>query len=103
MSVRFFVTKSFPIKQSKLFMLAGKILEGQVKAGMQILLSFNPSLNVILTIHSVEFVDYIEKREAEVGLTVKCESDEELDRLLGFNIENEEIEIQEATVVTENR
>jgi hypothetical protein len=102
MPARFFVTKSFPLKQSKLFVLAGKIVEGEVRAGMRLLLCFNPPFNTILPIHSVEFVDSIEKREAEIGLTVKYDNDEELEMLLALNIESKEIEIQEETNVKEN-
>ena len=52
---RFHVKDTFEIPDRKLFVLAGSIVEGQIKTGMVVRIPLSSSHGVRLHIHSIEF------------------------------------------------
>ena len=91
----FRVTSTFAMP-SHLFVLAGAIQEGEVRAGMFIHVPFNSMLSMTMLVHGVEFVCYAGGHE-DVCLTVKCENAEKLDFLTQFNIKDELLEVIDPT------
>ena len=97
MFARFLVSESFPITVSsrQLFVLAGDIVEGTIKSGMQVVIPFNSALSLKLPIHGVEFVDRMESPESKVALTIRCDNKDELQMLLDLDLRAEEIEVRD--------
>jgi hypothetical protein len=89
---RFHVRNTFQITgDPNLFVMAGSILEGEIKTGMFVHIPSNSSLNTTVQIHSISFARRIGGSE-DVCLCVK--SDPELSDLLrALNIGDETFEI----------
>lgn len=52
---RFHVRDTFEIPDRQLFVMAGSVVEGEMRAGMFVRAPFNPSLDMTAWIHSIEF------------------------------------------------
>jgi hypothetical protein len=87
---RFHVRETFEIPDRKLFVLAGSIVEGQIRPGMFVPVPFNSSLEMTARIHSIEFA----RRSGgeDVCLCIESEPDA-LDLWRGLNIGDETFEI----------
>src|SRR5690242_3908059 len=57
MNARFLVRESFPFRARNVQVLAGDILEGAIRPGMVAHLSLNRSLDFVMRIKGVEFLD----------------------------------------------
>jgi hypothetical protein len=89
---KFHVRDTFEIPSRKLFVLAGSIVEGEIRKGMFVHVPCNSALDITGKIHSIEFA---RRNDGEdVCLCFEGDSDE-----LGFwramNITDETLEISE--------
>jgi hypothetical protein len=90
--VRFEVARAFPLSGRQLFVLSGRVLRGEIHAGMHALIRCNPQFALDAKIHGVEYVDGPGDK-SEVALTVRCADDDELDFWSGLNIGDEIVEV----------
>lgn len=72
-------------------MFAGDILEGTIRVGMMISVTFNSDVKIPLAIHSIEFVR--KSGGNNVALCIQCDDPEEAELLKGLCLENEMLEI----------
>ena len=90
---KFHVTNTFELREQQLFVLAGSVVEGEIRAGMFVNLPFNPAVAMTARIHSIEFA----RRQGgveDVCLCLESKSDEsELWRDL--NIDDETLDVTE--------
>ena len=91
---RFHVRDTFEITTDrKLFVMAGSVVEGQVRAGMFVHVPFNSSLDMTAKIHSIEFA----RRHGGEDVCLCFESEPDaLELWRGLNIGDETLEITEA-------
>jgi hypothetical protein len=88
---KFHVRDTFELPDRKLFVLAGSIVEGEIRKGMFVRLPFNPSLDMTAQIHSIEFARRLGGSE-DVCLCI--ESEPELAVILrGLDIGDETFEV----------
>jgi len=86
----FHVTHTFTLENRNLFFLAGEVVDGMIRAGMDVHLRVNSGLALKLRIHSIEFA----RREGGEDVCLGIESDPELREVLrGFNIAGETVEV----------
>ena len=94
MAARFRVVDAFHLESRRYFVIVGDILEGIVRAGMEIVF-FPETLGVIRRrIISIEFVDGVE-RKAWLGLVMKYDSDEDLKTLRALDLKGCELDISD--------
>jgi len=74
---KFRVNDTFALESRRLFVLAGSIVEGQIRAGMIVNVPLNSSLLISGQIHSVEFARRTDERE-DVCLCIAYEGSDEL-------------------------
>jgi hypothetical protein len=87
---KFHVRDTFEIPNRKLFVLAGSIVEGEIRKGMYINILCNSALNISGEIHCVEFV----RRKDGEDLCLCLEAGQnELDFWRAINISGETVEI----------
>jgi hypothetical protein len=89
---KFFVFDTFEVASRNLFVLAGEIREGEIRAGMKVHIRLNSSVSTTATIHQIEFSRRHQGRE-DVCLCIFNEDDTELMILRGLNIGNEMVEV----------
>jgi len=78
MTATFHVQRRFALKRSKLWVLAGTILAGEIHRGMRIRIPRDGSIDITERIHGVEFVDG-PANQSLVGLTFRvADSDDYL-------------------------
>jgi len=90
----FYIKNTFSISRRQSIIFEGEIVEGTINSGQRIKLEQtdnHPTLE--LTISSVEFVDHIADKVANVGLIIKIEKSDDLTDLLNYRIKNEMCEI----------
>lgn len=87
-AAKFRVSSTFALRSRQLFVLAGEIVDGELRAGMVAEIRCNPSFAIDAPIHGVEFLDGPGDR-SEVGLTVCYADEEELATWEALNIANE--------------
>lgn len=58
------------------FILAGRVLEGEVRAGMSALISTQAELYWSLTVNAIEYIDRISVGESLVGLVCMDDDDQ---------------------------
>lgn len=85
MPARFRVHDTFTLQSRRMFVIAGDIVEGTVRVGMQVEVPLNDSLSVTAPVAAVEFVDG-PGPQSRVGLGIRYEDDDELEMLRGLNI-----------------
>ena len=89
---KFHVTYTFEISDSKpRFVLAGSIIEGEIRSGMLVHVSGNSAFATTAPIHAIEFARRIGGYE-DVCLVLQLEP-ELLDIWRGLNIKDETLEI----------
>ena len=87
---KFHVKETFELQDRNLFVMAGSILEGEIRPSMFVHIPCNSSLDITARIHSIET---IRRHDVEdVRLCIKSEPDK-MDFLTAFNIKNETIEV----------
>jgi hypothetical protein len=89
---KFRVKDTFALESRRLFVLAGSIVEGQIRAGMIVNVPLNSSLVASGEIHSVEFALRADGRE-DVCLCISYEDSDELGVWKGLNVENETLDV----------
>jgi len=89
---KFRVNDTFVLKGRRLFVLAGSVVEGQIRAGMIVKVPLNSSLSISGQIHSIEFARRTDGRE-DVCLCIACEGSGELDVWNGLNIQDETLDV----------
>jgi hypothetical protein len=89
---KFRVNNTFALESRRLFVLAGSIVEGQIRAGMIVNVPLNSSLVVSGHIHSVEFARRADRRE-DVCLCISYEDTDELGVWKNLNIQNETLDV----------
>lgn len=89
---KFHVNDTFALESRRLFVLAGSILEGEIRAGMIVNVPLNSSLVVSGQIHSVEFARRAGGRE-DVCLCISYEDSDELGAWEALNIKNETLDL----------
>jgi hypothetical protein len=92
MSAKFLVSSTMSIQTRLFYVLVGSIIVGQIRKGMKIIAPQFPSG---LIVEGVEFVDHVGRQVSEIGLTVKCRSQKELDSLLALELAGTEIDLIE--------
>jgi hypothetical protein len=95
MAARFRVVDTFNLQSRRYFVIYGDILEGVVRAGMDVVLPCESLGGVRRPITSVEFVDNIGDRKAWLGLVVEYASDEDLASLRVVKLKGCELDICE--------
>ena len=86
------VNDTFALESRRLFVLAGSIVEGQLRAGMIVNVPLNSSLVVSGQIHSVEFARRADGRE-DVCLCISYEDSDELGVWNALNVRNETLDV----------
>ena len=89
---KFRVNDTFALESRQLFVLAGSIVEGQIRAGMIVNVSFNSSLVISEQIHSVEFCRGTDGRE-DVCLCITYEDSDELRVWNALNVQDEVLDV----------
>jgi uncharacterized protein (DUF1015 family) len=89
---KFRVNDTFALESRRLFVLAGSIVEGQIRAGMIVNVPLNSSLLISGQIHSVEFVRRTDERE-DVCLCIAYEGSDELGVWNALNVQNEMLDV----------
>jgi uncharacterized protein (DUF1015 family) len=89
---KFRVNDTFALESRRLFVLAGSIVEGQIRAGMIVDVPLNSSLLISGQIHSVEFVRRTDERE-DVCLCIAYEGSDELGVWNALNVQNEMLDV----------
>jgi len=90
----FYIKNTFSISGRQLIVFEGEIISGTISSGQRIKLE--PAGNrraMELIISSVEFVDHLADKIANVGLMVKIGKSGDLTDLLNYRIKNERCEI----------
>jgi hypothetical protein len=87
---KFRVNDTFAVERRRLFVLAGSIAEGQIRAGMIVNVALNSSIS--RQIQSIEFARRAGGRE-DVCLCIAYESSDELKVWKALNIQNETLDI----------
>ena len=88
---KFHVRDTFEIPDRRLFVLAGSIAEGEIRAGMFVHVPFNSALDMTACIHSIEFARRLDGVD-DVCLCIEFES--ELGEVLqGLAIADETLEV----------
>ncbi len=89
---KFHVKDTFEIPDRKLFVMAGSIVEGEIRTGMFVHIPFNSSLATTARIHSIEFA----RRQDGEDVCLCIESEPELAEFLhDLNIGDEIFEVTE--------
>jgi hypothetical protein len=89
---KFHVIDTFEVPSRKLFVLAGSIVEGEIRKGMYIHVPCNSGLNISGEIHCIEFA----RRKDGEYLCLCLEAGQgELDFWRALNINGETVEISE--------
>ncbi|MCP3976555.1 MAG: hypothetical protein GY720_18870 [bacterium] len=88
----FHVRQCFGLESRNFFVMAGDIVEGRIASGMEVAIPLNSAVSVTVVITGVEFIDAPDRHE--VGLTVKCETREEVELLLALNVEDERLTVR---------
>ena len=89
---KFRVNDTFALESRRLFVLAGSIVEGQIRAGMIVNVPLNSSLLISGQIHSVEFARRTDERE-DVCLCIAYEGSDELGVWNALNVQNEMLDV----------
>ena len=89
---KFQVKDTFALESRRLFVLAGSIVKGQIRAGMIVNVPLNSSLVVSGEIHSVEFARRADGRE-DVCLCISYEDSDELGMWKALNVQNETLDV----------
>src|SRR5262249_8957013 len=89
---KFRVNNTFALESRRLFVLAGSIVEGQIRAGMIVKVPLNSSLSISGQIHSVEFARRTDGRE-DVCLCITYEDPDEVDVWKSLNLRNETLDV----------
>ena len=87
---KFYIKNTFRISECQSIVFEGEIIQGTINKGQTIRLTktdHHPALNLIIS--SVEFVDHIGDKKANIGLTVHVEQEADLDTLLKYEIKDE--------------
>lgn len=93
---KFQVHHTFTLECQRLFVLAGLILDGEVRAGMIVNVPLNSSAFVSGQIHNVEFARSADERE-DVCLCISYEDSDELELWEALNIKNETLDVVPST------
>jgi hypothetical protein len=87
---KFHVKDTFEIPDRRLFVMAGSIVEGEIRAGMFVHIGFNPAFATTARIHSIEFA----RREGGEDVCLCIEADRELAEFMrDLNIGDETCEV----------
>jgi hypothetical protein len=87
---RFHVRDTFEIPDQKLFVMAGSVVEGEIRTGMLVHIPFNSSFATTARIHSIEFA----RRQGGEDVCLCIESEPELAEFLrDLNIGDETFEV----------
>jgi hypothetical protein len=89
---KFRVKDTFALELRQLFVMAGSIVEGQIRAGMIVSVPLNSSFLVSGQIHSVEFARRIDGGE-DVCLCIAYEDSDELGLWNALNVQNETVDV----------
>ena len=89
---KFQVDNTFALESRRLFVLAGSIVEGQIRAGMIVKVPLNSSLSISGQIHSIEFARRTDGRE-DVCLCITYEGPDEVDVWKRLNLRNETLDV----------
>jgi len=93
---KFRVRNTFVLESRRLFVLAGSIVEGQIRAGMIVNVPLNSSLVISGEIHSVEFTRRSDGRE-DICLCISYEDSDELGVWNALNVRNETLDVVPAS------
>jgi hypothetical protein len=88
----FYVYDTLVITSRKLFVLAGYIAEGTIRAGMKVHIRLNSSISTTAPIYQIEFARRYQGRE-DICLCILYEDDTELAIWQGLNIGEEIVEV----------
>ena len=87
---QFHVKDTFEIPDRKLFVMAGSIIEGNIRTGMFVHVPFSSSLATTIRIHSIEFA----RRQGAEDVCLCIQSEPELAEFLrSLNISDETLEV----------
>jgi len=89
---KFRVNDTFALESRQLFVLAGSIVEGQIRAGMIVNVPLNSSLLISGAIHSIEFARRTDGRE-DVCLCITYEDSDELRVWNALNVQDEVLDV----------
>ena len=92
---RFHIKDSFQITGRKLFYLRGTILDGEIRAGMEIQFRLNSQTAMTAAIHSIELARALDG--SVVCLGIECADQTELDFWIGMNLKDETVDISGPT------
>jgi hypothetical protein len=88
---RFHVRETFPIQDRTTFVLAGFVVEGEVKAGMAVSIPFNANVKLTAKIDRIEFVH---RPDGDVVcLCLGCAVPDEITLWDALNIKNRIIDV----------
>ena len=87
---KFHFKDTFEIPDRKLFVIAGSIVEGEIRAGMFVHIAFNPAFATTVRIHSIEFA----RRQGGEDVCLCIEVDPEFAEFMrDLNIDAETCEV----------
>ena len=90
----FYIKNTFSISGRQSIVFEGEIINGTINNGQRIKLEQTDSHPAIeLVISSVEFVDHLADKIANVGLMIKIEQSDDLTDLLNYRIKDETCQI----------
>jgi hypothetical protein len=90
----FEVRESFALESRNWFVLAGQILEGEIRAGMVVLVPMTSLPSLSWPIRAIEFLLRSDGRE-DVCLCLRYDDERELSRLSGWQLRGEVLWIVE--------
>lgn len=93
---RFHVTNTFTIEGRRLFILAGSIVDGEIRPGMFVRVPFNSALEMTAQIHSIEFAHRLDGGES-LCLCIPCSDEKELEIWRGLKISDETFEVDDGS------
>jgi hypothetical protein len=88
-ATKFFAVGSFLLRSRNLFVIVGDVVEGEVRAGMELALPLNGTLSVTGKISSIEYVDVSHQGRSYIGLALACDDPDELGFWSAMNISGE--------------
>ncbi len=87
-----FPMKDFPLQGQTMFVLAGFVLEGEVKPGMKLHLRFNSTVNLYAEVDRIEFA---RRPDGEVTcLCIKCTVADEVVLWESIHVKGQTIEVK---------
>jgi hypothetical protein len=91
MGAKFKVSRSFALPDRRTFVLAGSVVEGEVRAGMFVHIPLNSELTVVVPIDAVEYAS--RAKSEEVRLCLNYADPEDLEIWKGLNLGGQVLQV----------